>query len=119
MVNLTDCPACGSELQVPVDLLGHRVKCPNCDKHFHAPHLVAEFRPPSPPAAVRPISVQRSNFCCPFCHSRERPVRRNRTSLAGWIVFAVVLFCFFPLCWLGFFIREKYHVCYDCGIRLD
>jgi hypothetical protein len=29
------------------------------------------------------------------------------------------LVCFFPLCWIGFLVRERYHVCYDCGIKLD
>ena len=116
MLTLTDCPACGQELQVPTDLLGHRVKCPECEKYFHAPRYVAEL-PPAPPVA-RPVPVRHSSFCCPFCHSHERPVRRGRVSLAGWIVFAVLLVCFFPLCWLGLLIRDRYHVCYDCGIKL-
>ncbi len=119
MLNLTDCPACGLELQVPSDLLGHRVKCPDCDRHFHAPHFVAEVRPAPPPPVARPVTVRHSRFCCPFCQSRERPLRRKRIALAGWIVFASLLIMCFPICWLGFFVREKYHVCYDCGIKLD
>jgi hypothetical protein len=119
MLHFTDCPACGSELQVPIDLLGRRVKCPNCEKHFAAPHQVAEVRVAAPPPVVRPLPIHHSHFCCPFCQSRQRPVIRRRTALAGWIVFAALLVFCFPICWLGFLVRERYHLCYDCGIRLD
>jgi hypothetical protein len=118
MLNLTDCPACGLELQVPSTLLGERVKCPNCAKHFVAPQSVTEIRPvPVPPPAV-PARLRHTYFCCPFCDSTERPLVRSRVAVGGWIIFFSLL-VFFPFCFLGLLVRDEYHVCRSCGIKLD
>jgi hypothetical protein len=117
MLNLTDCPACGLELQVPSTLLGERVKCPNCDKHFLAPRSVTDIRPIAVPPPAVPVLI-RTKFRCPFCNTTERPLIRSRVSLAGWIIFLSLLVCF-PFCFLGLLLRDEYHVCRHCGIKLD
>ncbi len=42
-----------------------------------------------------------------------------RISVAGWIVFAVLLLFCFPLFWIGLLIKEEYRSCYECGVRID
>ena len=43
---------------------------------------------------------RRHRFRCPYCDSSARPVVQSKISVGGWIVFAVLLLVFFPLCWL-------------------
>lgn len=123
MLTLTDCPSCGLEVQVPPELLGQRVKCPSCDQHFLAPRAVVEVLPTVARVPVVPVARPRTGrprtFCCPFCLSTTRPLVRKRTSTAGWILLGALIVVFFPVCWLGLLLREKYHVCFDCGIRLS
>jgi hypothetical protein len=35
----------------------------------------------------------------------------------GWLVFALLLLFFLPLCWLGLFMKDTYLECPDCGER--
>jgi hypothetical protein len=56
---------------------------------------------------------------CPFCRKKGEPYVREQISMAGWIVFAVVLFFFFPLCWIGLLMKEKARYCRRCHSRLD
>jgi hypothetical protein len=38
---------------------------------------------------------------------------------AGWVVFiALLLTPLFMFCWVGFFLRETWEVCLDCGWRI-
>jgi DNA-directed RNA polymerase subunit RPC12/RpoP len=62
----------------------------------------------------RPERVQ-----CPYCDSTERPRTAWVISQSGWILFAVLLFFFFPLCWIGLLMTEPEYRCSDCGRRLD
>jgi len=63
-------------------------------------------------------SVSPRGFLCPFCHSPNPPRVSSQITTAGWIVFTGLLVACFPLCFLGFFLREERHHCADCGIRL-
>jgi DNA-directed RNA polymerase subunit M/transcription elongation factor TFIIS len=60
----------------------------------------------------------RRRFECPECGSTYRPITRSEISQSGWIVFAVLLVFFFPLCFLGLLMKDEYRVCADCGRRL-
>jgi hypothetical protein len=55
---------------------------------------------------------------CPYCHTYAPSLIRQRVSTAGWITLAVLVVVFFPLFWIGFFIKEDYYVCSGCGVRL-
>jgi DNA-directed RNA polymerase subunit RPC12/RpoP len=54
---------------------------------------------------------------CPYCGSDAEPYHSEQMAQIGWVVFGVLLLVFFPLCWLGFFIKERYVQCPDCGHR--
>jgi hypothetical protein len=57
-------------------------------------------------------------FECPYCGSREQPELQKETASIGWILFVVLLLFFFPLCWLGIFMRETWEVCWECGRKV-
>jgi hypothetical protein len=33
-------------------------------------------------------------------------------------MFVILLLFFFPLCWLGIFMRETWEVCWECGHKV-
>lgn len=75
------------------------------DPYAHAPdHLNETFRP--------------TRFTCPYCGSQIRPVLKSEISAGGWVIFVILLLVFFPLCWLGLLVKDKYRTCRSCGIRL-
>jgi DNA-directed RNA polymerase subunit RPC12/RpoP len=55
---------------------------------------------------------------CRHCGSTERPYSSSSISEGGWILFVVLLFLFFPLCWIGLLITEQRETCADCGARI-
>jgi hypothetical protein len=72
-----------------------------------------------------PVLIQRSRlrepeigFRCPFCRSNAPPKVKSRISTAGWVIFVILLIACFPLCIIGLFITEHYHVCSSCGVKL-
>jgi len=56
-------------------------------------------------------------FQCPRCNSQLYPRVTRQISTAGWIVFAVLLITFFPLFWVGFFIKEEVRTCPVCSFK--
>jgi lipopolysaccharide-induced tumor necrosis factor-alpha factor len=136
MTHLTECPACRHELQVPPELLGQLVKCPMCAKTFTAPATFVDASsqnvgtpPPPPPQPAYaetqeaytppPRSRSSSGFRCRYCESTARPRTQNQISVAGWIVFAVMLVFCFPLFWIGLLMTEDVKTCSDCGRKLS
>lgn len=57
-------------------------------------------------------------YACPMCRSNAPPLERDKISTAGWVIFAVLLICCFPLCFIGLTQKEKYRVCAHCNHRL-
>lgn len=55
---------------------------------------------------------------CPYCGTRAPGVIRSKVATGGWVLMVILLICFFPLCWIGLLIQEKYHSCSYCGARL-
>ncbi len=55
---------------------------------------------------------------CPYCGSAAEPVIRRKIGVMGWVVFAVFLLVFFPLCFLGLFMTDEVEFCCDCGAKL-
>ncbi len=55
---------------------------------------------------------------CPYCDSTARPYSAWVISPTGWVIFAVLLLVFFPLCWIGLLMTEPEYRCSDCGARL-
>ncbi|HEY8561411.1 MAG TPA: LITAF-like zinc ribbon domain-containing protein [Pyrinomonadaceae bacterium] len=80
--------------------------------------------PQFPPAAPTDAGMQPfqpaavgQNFHCPRCSSQLYPRVTRQISTAGWIVFAVLLITFFPLFWIGFFIKEEVRTCPVCNFK--
>jgi hypothetical protein len=61
----------------------------------------------------------RSYFECPFCGTHKMPEYEYSISTAGWIVFILLLFGCFPICWIGLLIRDAKSVCVRCRVALD
>lgn len=76
---------------------------------------------------------ERAGFRCPFCHTRENPLIKARTTLGGWVAFGAFLIVgaigtitqhfflsvFFLLAPAMLFLRGPSHVCSECSMRLD
>lgn len=58
-------------------------------------------------------------YQCPTCSSQHLPVSQKKISTAGWIVFAALLITFFPLFWIGFFIKEEIMICPVCNNKVS
>lgn len=54
-------------------------------------------------------------FQCPMCRAADPPCERDKVSVAGWVIFAVLLLCCFPLCFIGLTQKEKWRVCSRCN----
>jgi DNA-directed RNA polymerase subunit RPC12/RpoP len=61
----------------------------------------------------------RRDIRCPFCDRRAGYYVREEISQQGWLVFIILLLFFFPLCFLGLFMKEKVRYCRRCNSRLD
>jgi hypothetical protein len=61
---------------------------------------------------------RRGGFRCPYCGSDERPLIRQQVSMAGWIVFTILLVFTIIFCFIGLFIKEDVRVCRECGAKL-
>lgn len=57
-------------------------------------------------------------FQCPMCRGTGAPLERDKISTTGWIIFAALLICCFPLCIIGLLQKERYRVCAHCNHNL-
>jgi RNA polymerase subunit RPABC4/transcription elongation factor Spt4 len=84
---------------------------------------LANFQQQPPPNAGLQTFQQspalNQNFHCPRCNSNQYPRVTRQISTAGWIVFAVLLITFFPLFWIGFFIKEETRICPVCNFKFQ
>jgi DNA-directed RNA polymerase subunit RPC12/RpoP len=112
---VTRCPECRRSLDVPEDLIGCWVECPECTERFVAEERQSRtFR--------RGFGRRRRrgtgwNGRCPFCGTKEPPIYRTEISQTGWIIFVVMLVVFFPLFFIGLLMKEEVAVCPECGGR--
>jgi DNA-directed RNA polymerase subunit M/transcription elongation factor TFIIS len=128
------CPACETVLVFSASLSGTKVSCPNCQNVavIASRPLDVVAKPESKGAssnnrAELVASIENSGqqsregarFCCPFCQSNLAPKVKRKISTAGWLTFSLLLIFCFPLCIIGLFIKDQYHVCRSCGVRLD
>jgi predicted Zn finger-like uncharacterized protein len=116
------CPGCRTQLAVDEQSVGREVACPKCDMEFRAKPPVSEYARPVERRQNRHVSEnRRTGFAgrstC-RCGSDSRPIERSEISTGGWVTFAVLVWLFPPLCWIGFFIKDRYLVCSDCGRRI-
>lgn len=86
--------------------------------------LMGQFPTASPNNGLQPPTYQQpgqmtQGYRCPRCASQYLPRIERKISTAGWIVFAILLVTFFPLFWLGFFLKEEIRVCPVCNLRIS
>ena len=91
----------------------------------NSPQMVQPLQPaplyqPQPQASAYPLPQYYAyqHYYCPNCRTQVNPRVERKIAPAGWIVFAVLLISFFPLFWLGFFIKEDRRSCPICRTRL-
>ncbi len=129
------CPACGQGLTITPDLEGEEVTCPFCATTFQA--LGESRRGSKPGKKPRDADVEQSGsgnqsvviinkgpsrrpgYSCPFCHTREMPFTSTRITTVGWLVFFLLLFFCFPLCFIGLLMTESRRRCPECRFTLD
>jgi hypothetical protein len=64
-------------------------------------------------------SRRRSLTCdCPNCDREVSPYERKEIAVEGWIVLGVLLFVFWPLCFIGLFMKSTFEVCPECGFKI-
>ncbi|MFL5342194.1 MAG: LITAF-like zinc ribbon domain-containing protein [Gemmataceae bacterium] len=140
-----NCPSCGFEGEASETTVGQTVLCPDCRYNIPVPDLNSKptsshFREQPPPERKnrrpeidvreeddyddRPVrrrnrrSSLRYASTCKECGSDAPPIHRSQISVAGWIVFVVMLLLCWPLCFIGLFIKDEYSVCGECGARI-
>jgi hypothetical protein len=70
------------------------------------------------PIYVRATPAVDSEFTCPHCRSQRPPIVITRTAPVGYVIFIALLFACFPICWLGFFVKNKRYQCSQCSSPL-
>ncbi len=85
--------------------------------HLYQPHQAHQQQPQSHPYPNAQYYAMQ-HYYCPNCRTQVSPRVERKIAPAGWIVFAVLLVSFFPLFWLGFFIKEDRRSCPICRTRL-
>jgi hypothetical protein len=83
------------------------------------PLMQPQPQPLMQPQYVSPLA--RSGYKCPRCGSHNPPIIDSRISVAGWVVFAIMIvtgICL-PLCWIGLLMKEDYTICPMCRCQLN
>jgi hypothetical protein len=82
---------------------------------------LSNFNQPQPLTYQQPQQQQQQmahGYRCPRCGTQNLPHIERKISTAGWIVFAALLLVFFPLFWVGFFLKEDIRVCPVCNLKV-
>jgi DNA-directed RNA polymerase subunit RPC12/RpoP len=128
------CPHCSRRVSIPDHVVEKKVRCARCRKTFVAEEAVVAEIDDDEDATEPRRRRGRKGFRCIHCGSREEPDVSERTSVAGWVTFGVLLLVTLPgiilsgnvilvgpailVCCVALFIKEDYRTCADCGIRL-
>ncbi len=62
--------------------------------------------------------VPQAYLPCPFCQYQGPPRMEKKISTAGWVVFGVLLWFCFPLCWIGLLMKEDKQLCGSCNNKV-
>jgi DNA-directed RNA polymerase subunit RPC12/RpoP len=115
-----NCKTCGAPFDVSGIGPGKGFACPNCGQEYlpKRPRIAREVR--SDDWAERDYDgPRRKGFRCPYCQSKEPPRYTSEITMAGWILFAVLLIFFFPVCFIPLLcMKERKCICYDCGMKI-
>src|SRR5690349_13413459 len=111
---MKNCPQC----QVPN--LDANLHCFKCGQGFGGANVNVGYAAPQQnyayPQTRQPLAPQ---FNCPFCRSNAGYYIVSKISTGGWVVFILLfLFLCWPLCWIGFLIKDEFRQCRACHMRL-
>ncbi|MFO0868715.1 MAG: LITAF-like zinc ribbon domain-containing protein [Pirellulales bacterium] len=118
------CPHCKAQAEVDDSWGGRDVSCPSCQGVYRLPTLaippgfptVSPAAPAAPPGS--PGYLPPGVFQCPYCRTTELPQVTTQISVAGWVVFGLMLFFCFPLCFIGLLMTEEKRRCRMCHVQL-
>lgn len=72
--------------------------------------------PPPNPYGIQPSYPQQPTYLtCRQCGYVGQPTMVERISVAGWIVFSLLLLFCLPLFWIGLLIKDRRSLCPRCG----
>ncbi len=91
---------------------------PQQQQQQQSPQMVQPYQPGHIHQQQQQQFYAYGHYYCMNCRTQVIPRMVRKIAPAGWIVFAVLLISFFPLFWLGFFIKEDRRICPICGTRL-
>ena len=60
------------------------------------------------------VQVPQGSLMCPRCGFVGQPFVTQRISVAGWIVFTLLLFVCLPFFWVGLLMKETVSKCPRC-----
>jgi DNA-directed RNA polymerase subunit RPC12/RpoP len=89
--------------------------CPDCGSVLCSARC---FREHHRHAHARKRKVRTEYVECTRCGSSAQPYETTAISEGGWVLFAVLLIFFFPLCWIGLLMTQTRVTCADCGARI-
>jgi DNA-directed RNA polymerase subunit RPC12/RpoP len=139
------CSACGLNISAPETMGGEYIECPKCNLSLRVPSVPKLVQPPPSPRSAPPSLKmpapdliesddeddlededepakrrrKRRNvgFQCQFCGSNFSPIMESKISTLGIVILACLLLMTIVLFWIGFFFRDRYPVCSECGIK--
>jgi hypothetical protein len=102
-----ECPACGQPQMHPCPFCAEpirieAVKCRHCKTFLDGRG--------SPSAAATS-----GGQTCPYCQQQTRFIPVEQISVAGWVIFAVLVATCLPLCWIGLLMKETKYRCTRCS----
>lgn len=113
-----NCPKCGQKLLLPTVATDHTILVPRSTFEELVDVQAATPPPFKPQPPLPPRRREHWRFRCPYCGSSRPPEIEHKVSGGGVAMCIILLFLFFPLFWLGLFIKEEQRFCRDCGNRL-
>lgn len=71
--------------------------------------------PATQPYAAPPAAA---GYRCPRCNAAYLPIVEKKISSEGMLIFILLLFFCFPLCWIGLLMKQESRVCPVCHANL-
>ncbi|MBK9031926.1 MAG: hypothetical protein IPL61_11470 [Myxococcales bacterium] len=72
--------------------------------------------PPQPYAMVPVMPMAMAPWRCMRCGYAGQAMMVQKISSGGWVLFAVLLLFFFPLCWIGLLMKDTRCQCPMCRV---
>lgn len=74
--------------------------------------------PATQPYTAPPAAAAAAGYRCPRCNAAYLPIVEKKISSEGMLIFILLLFFCFPLCWIGLLMKQESRVCPVCHANL-